>query len=629
MQKNNKSQRNSNKSQGNFGYGNKKNSQSQMKNYNYAKAKSEIQKPKLPLVYSESMSVSDIAEVTKRSVAEIIKTLISLGIMANQTQSIDRDTAELLAGELGIEFKIDESKDFTNFEKIEIIDKEEDLVPRPPVVTIMGHVDHGKTTLLDTIRNSRLVQSEYGGITQAIGAYSIERNGKKITFIDTPGHAAFTEMRARGAKITDIVVLVVAADDGVMPQTREAIDHAKASKCPIIVAVNKCDRANANPDRAKQELAELGLLPEEWGGNVPYVNISALRGTNVPLLLDTIQLVAEVEEYKANPNRDATGYVIESKLDKTKGPTATLLVKSGTLNVGDIIVCGNTWAKIRNMYNDLSKQVRQALPSDAVSITGLVEVPQAGDKFMTIKEERRARMISEIRTLRSKTQSQTSTKVMTLDELFEKAKENESQTLNLMIKADTSGSAEAMKGSLEKINVEGITLNIIRSSVGPVTETDVLLAQASQAVIIAFNVIALQNVKDFAKSKGIDIRSYNIIYKLLEDIEAAMKGMLTPVYEDRVCGQAEVREIYKASKIGTIAGSFVTDGFVRRNASVDVIRDGIVIYHGKIASLKRFKDDAKEVKQGFDCGILIENFNDVKIGDILQFSITEEVKDEE
>ena len=629
MQKNNKSQRSSNKSQGNFGYGNKKNSQGQMKNYNYAKAKSEIQKPKLPLVYSESMSVSDIAEVTKRSVAEIIKTLISLGIMANQTQSIDRDTAELLAGELGIEFKIDESKDFTNFEKIEIIDKEEDLVPRPPVVTIMGHVDHGKTTLLDTIRNSRLVQSEYGGITQAIGAYSIERNGKKITFIDTPGHAAFTEMRARGAKITDIVVLVVAADDGVMPQTREAIDHAKASKCPIIVAVNKCDRANANPDRAKQELAELGLLPEEWGGNVPYVNISALRGTNVPLLLDTIQLVAEVEEYKANPNRDATGYVIESKLDKTKGPTATLLVKSGTLNVGDIIVCGNTWAKIRNMYNDLSKQVRQALPSDAVSITGLVEVPQAGDKFMTIKEERRARMISEIRTLRSKTQSQTSTKVMTLDELFEKAKENESQTLNLMIKADTSGSAEAMKGSLEKINVEGITLNIIRSSVGPVTETDVLLAQASQAVIIAFNVIALQNVKDFAKSKGIDIRSYNIIYKLLEDIEAAMKGMLTPVYEDRVCGQAEVREIYKASKIGTIAGSFVTDGFVRRNASVDVIRDGIVIYHGKIASLKRFKDDAKEVKQGFDCGILIENFNDVKIGDILQFSITEEVKDEE
>ena len=410
-------------------------------------------------------------------------------------------------------------------------------------------------------------------------------------------------MRARGAKITDIVVLVVAADDGVMPQTREAIDHAKASKCPIIVAVNKCDRANANPDRAKQELAELGLLPEEWGGNVPYVNISALRGTNVPLLLDTIQLVAEVEEYKANPNRDATGYVIESKLDKTKGPTATLLVKSGTLNVGDIIVCGNTWAKIRNMYNDLSKQVRQAFPSDAVSITGLVEVPQAGDKFMTIKEERRARMISEIRTLRSKTQSQTSTKVMTLDELFEKAKENESQTLNIMIKADTSGSAEAMKGSLEKINVEGITLNIIRSSVGPVTETDVLLAQASQAVIIAFNVIALQNVKDFAKSKGIDIRSYNIIYKLLEDIEAAMKGMLTPVYEDRVCGQAEVREIYKASKIGTIAGSFVTDGFVRRNASVDVIRDGIVIYHGKIASLKRFKDDAKEVKQGFDCGI--------------------------
>ncbi len=608
----------------------KNNNQGKNKNFNnYSKPKQQQPLPKLPLVYVDGMTVGDIAEVTKRSSADIIKSLMMLGILANQTQSVDRDTAELLAGELKIEFKVDESKDYTNFEKIEFVDDPADLEPRPPVVTIMGHVDHGKTTLLDTIRNSRVVLSEAGGITQAIGAYSVERNGKKITFIDTPGHAAFTEMRARGAKITDIVVLVVAADDGVMPQTKEAIDHARASNCPIIVAINKIDKHNANPDRAKQELSELGLLPEEWGGTVPYVGISALKGTNVPLLLDTIQLVAEVEEYKANPSRLATGYVIESKLDKSKGPTATLLVKAGTLHVSDIVVVGNVWGKVRTMTNDLGKQVRQALPSDAVSITGLSEVPQAGDQFLVFKDERQARSISETRTQRAKAQAQAQTSVISLDQLFKEKAEGEIPELNLMLKTDTSGSAEAMKGSLEKIDVNGAKLNIIRASVGPVTETDVLLAQASRAVIIAFNVIALSNVKDFAKAKGVDIRSYNIIYKLLEDIEAAMKGMLAPVYEDKVCGQAEVRETYKVTKLGTIAGCYVTDGLVKRNCLVEVIREGIVIYSGKLSSLRRFKDDVKEVKQGFDCGIMVQNFNDIKVGDIMQFSITEEVKDEE
>jgi len=620
----------SNKPQNNYKINSKKNNNNG-KNIQYSsnKPKTQLNVPKLPLVFVEGMTVGDIAESTKRSVAEIIKTLITLGIMANQTQTVDRDTAELLAGELKIEFKVDETKDFTNFEKIEIVDDPKDLQTRPPVVTIMGHVDHGKTTLLDTIRSSRVTASEFGGITQAIGAYSVTRNGKNITFIDTPGHAAFTEMRARGAKVTDIVVLVVAADDGVMPQTKEAIDHAKASNCPLIVAVNKIDKHNANPDRAKTELAELGVMPEEWGGTTPFVYISALRGTNVPLLLDTIQLVAEVEEYKANPDREATGYVIESKLDKSKGPTATVLVKNGTLHLSDVIVCGNTFGKVRNMFTDLGKQVRTAGPSDAVVVTGLAEVPQAGDQFLVFKDEKQARTIAETRAARAKVKSQENTKMMTLDELFKEAQSGDSKSLNLLVKADTSGSAEAMRGSLEKISVDGIKLSIVRSSVGPVTETDVLLAQASQAVIIAFNVIALSNVKDFAKSKGVDIRSYNIIYKLLEDIEAAMKGMLAPVYEDKVCGQAEVRETYKVSKLGTIAGCYVTDGFVRRACSVEVIREGIIIYNGVLSSLKRFKDDAKEVKQGFDCGIMIQNFNDIKVGDVLQFSISEEVQSEE
>ena len=604
---------NANKKGGNFGPQNNKRPQAPL--------------PKLPLIYVDGMTVADIAQVTKRTVADIIRALMEIGLLASQNQSVDRDTAELLADALKIEFKIDESKDFTNFEKIKIEDKEEDLIPRSPVVTIMGHVDHGKTTLLDTIRHSRVVESEFGGITQEIGAYVVNRNGKNITFIDTPGHAAFTEMRARGAQVTDIVVLVVAADDGVMPQTKEAIDHAQASNCPIIVAINKIDRPNANPDRVKQELAEYNVLPEEWGGTTPFVNVSALRGTNVPELLDTIQLVAEVEEYKANPNREATGYVIESKLDKSKGPQATLLVKNGTLRVGDVIVCGDTWAKIRAMYNDLGKQVREAGPSDPVSIVGLADVPTAGDQFLVVKDERQARQISETRTARTKAKAMEGTKMISLEEMF-KNQDGDTKELKLIVKSDTSGTGEAVKGSIEKISVEGIKVSVVRSSVGPVTENDILLAQASQAIIVAFNVISLSNVKDFAKSRGIEIRSYNIIYKLIEDIEAAMKGMLAPVYEDKTCGQAEVREIYKISKIGTVAGCMVTDGVVKRSCNVEVSREGIIVYTGKLSSLKRFKDDAKEVKQGYDCGLMIENFNDIKVGDILTFSVTEEVKDE-
>ena len=591
--------------------------------------KSQTPQPKLPLVYVDAMTVSDISNVTKRSAGDIIKALMELGILASQNQSIDRDTAELLANTLGIEFKVDESKDYTNFEKIEIKDKEEDLIYRSPIVTIMGHVDHGKTTLLDTIRHSRVVESEFGGITQEIGAYVVERGGKSITFIDTPGHAAFTEMRARGAKVTDIVVLVVAADDGVMPQTKEAIDHARAAGCPIIVAVNKIDKHNANPDRVKQELAELGVQPEEWGGDIPFVNISALRGTNVTTLLDTIQLVAEMEDYKANPNREAVGYVIESKLDKTKGPQATLLIKNGTLRVGDVLVCGDTWGKIRLMYNDLGKQVREAKPSEPVSVLGLSDVPVAGDKFMVIQDERKARQISETRTARSKNKSIEGSHVISLEEMFKSQDGQAEKVFKLIIKSDTSGTSEAVKSSVEKIGVEGVKVSVVRSSVGPVTESDVLLAQASEAVIIAFNVICLTNVKDFAKSRGIEVRYYNIIYKLIEDIEGAMKGMLAPVYEDRTVGQAEVRETYKISKLGTVAGCMVTDGFVRRTSGVEIVRDGTIIYTGKLSSLKRFKDDAREVKAGYDCGLMVENFNDLKVGDILTFTITEEVTNEE
>ena len=588
-------------------------------------------KPKVekkPLVYRTQMTVSEIAEETNISVSEIIKTLMMMGTLANQTQSIDQDTAELLANELHVEFKLDESKDYTKFETIEVVDDPSDLLPRPPVVTIMGHVDHGKTTLLDTIRHTRVVMSEAGGITQQIGAYQVELNGKQITFIDTPGHAAFTAMRARGAQITDIIILVVAADDGVMPQTREAIDHAKAAGCPIIVAVNKMDKPSANPDRVKQELADLGVMCEEWGGNVPFVNISALRGTNVDTLLETILVLAELEEYKANPNRDGMGSVIESRLDKGKGPVATLLVKNGSLNVGDTLVVGNTYGKIRLMTNDLGKVIKTATPSMAVSVVGLQDVPQAGDQFLVFKEERKARQIAEIRAERAIAEERGNSKAMSLDELFAKVSEGETKTLRIVIKGDTNGSVEALKGSLEKIEVEGCTVDVIRASVGTITDTDVLLAQASNAIIMGFNVRPLANVKDDAKNKNVEIRLYDIIYKAIEDVEKAMKGMLDPVFEESVQGQAEVREIYKVSKVGTIGGCLVTSGLIRRDSLIKVIRDGIVIYEGNLGSLRRFKDDVKEVKQGFDCGLSIEKFNDIKVGDIIEASVMKEVPNE-
>ena len=576
--------------------------------------------------YTEGMTVSEIAEGLGVGTADVIKKLMLMGVFANQTQSLDAETTEMIALEFDHDFQYESITDMTRFDEIEIIDNEEDLCERPCVVTIMGHVDHGKTTLLDTIRNSRVVSTEAGGITQHIGAYQVERNKKLITFIDTPGHAAFTEMRARGAKCTDIIILVVAADDGVMPQTREAIDHAKAANCPIIVAVNKVDKHHANPDRVKQELAELNLLVEDWGGDVPCVHISALKGQNVDVLLDTIQLVAEMEEYKANPNRLGIGVVIESKLDKGKGPLATLLVKNGTLKVGDSIVVGTTHGKVRAMNNDFGRQIPAALPSTPVEVVGLNDVPEAGDHFMVFPDERKARLIAEARAERKLREERGASKAMSLDELFSKTEEGGVKELRLILKGDTHGTIEALKGSLEKIDVENIAIDIIRGSVGTITETDVSLAQASNAIIIGFNVRPQSSVRDMAKEKGVEIRLYNIIYKALEDIEAAMKGMLDPVFEEQVIGQCEVRDTFKISKVGTIAGCFVTEGSIKRDSLVRVIRDGIIIYEGKMSSLKRFKDDVKEVRQGFDCGIMIDKFNDIKVGDIIEASVMEEVK---
>jgi translation initiation factor IF-2 len=489
----------------------------------------------------------------------------------------------------------------------------------------MGHVDHGKTTLLDTIRHSRVVASEAGGITQHIGAYQVKKDDKLITFIDTPGHAAFTEMRARGANITDIVVLVVAADDGVMPQTREAIDHAKAAKVPIIVAINKMDKPEANPDKIKQELSALDLIPEEWGGKTIYVPISALKGEGVDEILEMVLLTAEMENFRANPNRLGVGTVLEAKLDKGRGPVATLLIKNGTIKVGDPLVVGNTCGKIRAMTDETRAQLKSAGPSKAVEVTGLENVPFAGDSFMVFEDEKTARLVAEERAQRAFDKEMGVGKPISLANLFEQLSGNNKE-LNLIIKGDVHGSIEAIIGSLEKLSVEGVKINVVRSGVGTVTETDVNLAVASNSIIIAFNVRPMGVVLDYAKEKNIEIRLYNIIYKVLEDIEAAMKGMLDPVYEEKVLGQAEVRQIFKASKIGTIAGCYVTTGTINRNAEVRLIRDAIVVYEGKLSSLKRFKDDVREVKTGFECGITIENYNDIKEGDVIEAFVMEKVK---
>jgi len=576
------------------------------------------------LIYKEGMTVGEVATGLNAPVAKVVMKLMGLGVMANQNQSVDRETIELLAMEFGYEIKDEVVTDATRFDEFKIEDDEKDLKSRPAVVTIMGHVDHGKTTLLDHIRNSRVTAGEAGGITQHIGAYQVEEKGRKITFIDTPGHAAFTEMRARGAQVTDIVVLVVAADDGVMPQTKEAIEHARAAKCPIIVAVNKIDKPTANKARVMEELTHEGIIPSEWGGDTTFVEISALKGLGVDNLLDMINLQAEIMDLKANPNRLATGSVIEAQLDRGKGPVATFIVQNGTLKVGDYVVVGDTYGRVRSMEDDRHVKYNDAEPSMAVQVTGLEEVPFAGDKFMALSDERTARQIADERKTKSKDALNSAVQAVSLEDLF--ADKNADKELNLIVKGDVQGSVEALRSSLEQLNVETIKLNLIRCSVGAITDTDVTLAAASRAIIIGFNVRPTAQVRQSAEAQGVEIRLYNIIYKLLEDIEAAMNGLLDPEYEEVVTGQCEIREVFKISKVGSIAGCYVSNGVVQRESLCRVIRDGIVVYEGKLASLRRFKDDVKSVKEGYECGLQIENFNDIKEGDIIETSIMKEIK---
>lgn len=577
------------------------------------------------IYYESGMSVMEVAEALGVGITELVKKLfVSMGIMASATQALDRDTIELIAIEYNFELKDKKITDMTRFDEVEVEDNEEDLVSRPAIVTIMGHVDHGKTTLLDTIRSSHVVTGEAGGITQHIGAYQVVKNGKTITFIDTPGHAAFTEMRARGAQITDIVVLVVAADDGVMPQTKEAIEHAQAAGVPIIVAVNKMDKVGANPDRIKTELTEYNLVAEDWGGDTIFVPISALTGKGVDDLLEMIVLVSDLKDYKANPNRLGMGTVIEAKLDKGRGPVATLLVQNGTIKVGDVIVVGTTYGKIRSMEDETGKLISFAGPSKPVSVTGLEEVPFSGEKFMALNDERKAREISEVRSQNKFNEEKGVGKTASLNDLFKNS--SDEKTLNLIIKCDVQGSIEAIRGLLEKINIEGTNINIIGARVGGITNNDIILAVASHAIIIGFNVRPTAQISDMAKDEGVEIRLYNIIYKLQEDIEMAVKGLLDPVFEEKVTGQAEVRETFKVSKVGTIAGSYVTSGSIVRSGSVRLIRNQIVIYTGKIAGLRRFKDDVKEVKAGYECGITIENYNDIKVGDVIECFVMEETE---
>ncbi len=575
------------------------------------------------LIYKEGMTVGEVAQGINVPVAKVVMKLMGLGVMANQNQTIDRETIELLCMDFGYELKDEVVTDATRFDEFKIEDDEKDLIARPAVVTIMGHVDHGKTTLLDYIRTSKIAAGEAGGITQHIGAYQVEEKGKKITFIDTPGHAAFTEMRARGAQVTDIVVLVVAADDGVMPQTKEAIEHAKAAKCPIIVAVNKIDKPTANKNRVMEELTHEGVVPSEWGGDTTFVEISALKGTGVDNLLDMINLQAELMELKANPNRLATGSVLEAQLDRGKGPVATFIVQNGTLKVGDYVVVGDTYGRVRTMEDDHHIKYDEATPSFAVQVTGLEDVPFAGDKFMALSDERTARQIADERKAKTKDQNNAN-KAVSLEELF--ADKDDNKELNLIVKGDVQGSVEALRSSLEQLKVDPIKLNIIRCSVGAITDTDVTLAQASRAIIIGFNVRPTAQVRQSAETQGVEIRLYNIIYKLLEDIEAAMNGMLDPEFEEVVTGQCEIRETFKISKVGTIAGCYVSSGEVQRDSLCRVIRDGIVVYEGKLQSLRRFKDDVKSVKEGYECGLSIENFNDIKEGDIIETSIMKEIK---
>ncbi|HDR6308274.1 TPA: translation initiation factor IF-2 [Bacillus cereus] len=579
------------------------------------------------ITFSGSLTVGELAKKLSKEPSEIIKKLFMLGIMATINQDLDKDTIELIATDYGIEVEEEVVVSETEFETfIDEQDDEENLKERPAVVTIMGHVDHGKTTLLDSIRNSKVTAGEAGGITQHIGAYQVEVNDKKITFLDTPGHAAFTTMRARGAQVTDITILVVAADDGVMPQTVEAISHAKAAGVPIIVAVNKMDKPAANPDRVMQELTEYELVPEAWGGDTIFVPISAIQGEGIDNLLEMILLVSEVEEYKANPNRYATGTVIEAQLDKGKGTIATLLVQNGTLRVGDPIVVGTSFGRVRAMVSDIGRRVKVAGPSTPVEITGLNEVPQAGDRFMAFADEKKARQIGESRAQEALLAQRGEKSKLSLEDLFQQIQEGDVKEINLIVKADVQGSVEAMAASLRKIDVEGVKVKIIHTGVGAITESDIILASASNAIVIGFNVRPDVNAKRTAELENVDVRLHRIIYKVIEEIESAMQGMLDPEFEEKVIGQAEVRQTFKVTKVGTIAGCYVIDGKITRDSGVRIIRDGVVIFEGQLDTLKRFKDDVKEVAQNYECGITIERYNDLKEGDIIEAYIMEEVK---
>ncbi|MBD8086058.1 translation initiation factor IF-2 [Limosilactobacillus sp. c9Ua_26_M] len=572
------------------------------------------------LEYTEGMNAQDLGKILHRSPAEIIKKLFMLGVMINQNQSLDKDTIELLATDYGIEAKEKVEEDISDIDKMfeEEQNNTDHLVSRPPVVTVMGHVDHGKTTLLDKLRHSHVTEHEAGGITQEIGAYQVHYKDDLITFLDTPGHAAFTEMRARGANITDITVLVVAADDGVMPQTVEAIHHAQAAKTPIIVAVNKIDKPGANPERVIEELAKYNLIPEDWGGDTIFVNISAKFGKNIDELLDMIQLQAEMMELKANPDQNAAGSVVEARLDQGKGSVATVLVQQGTLHVGDPIVVGNTYGRVRTMTNENGRRIKEATPSTPVEITGLNSVPEAGDRFVVFDDEKTARAAGEKRAEQAQEEERKRTSHVTLDNLFDTMKKGQMKTLPLIIKADVQGSVEALSQSLQKIKVDGVRVDIIHQAVGAINESDVTLAEASNAVIIGFNVRPTSLAKSLADSNKIDIRLHQVIYNAIEEVEDAMKGMLEPVYKEETIGQVEVRQIYKASKVGTIAGGMVTSGKITRDSKVRLVRDGIVVYSGELGSLKRFKDDVKEVKAGFECGLTIQNYNDIKENDVIE-----------
>ncbi len=575
------------------------------------------------VLYKQGMSVKELADNLNVSGTDIIKKLMSLGLMLGLNDSIDFENAEIVVLDYHKTLKKEETQDLANFEEFEIIDKEEDLVKRPPIVTIMGHVDHGKTTLLDYIRHSHVVEGEFGGITQHIGAYQINHNGNLITFIDTPGHAAFTEMRARGASVTDIVIIIVAADDGVMPQTKEAIDHAKSANVPIIVAVNKIDKPEANPEKILTEMAEAGITPEAWGGDTPFINISAHTGEGVDLLLETIETIAEVNDYKANPNRYATGSVIESKVDKNIGGIASFIIQNGTLRIGDPIVVGEYFGKVRTMKNDLGESIVEAGPSTPVEVTGISDNPEAGDKFMAFETEAKAKEIAEKR--KNQKASKYKNDVVSLDDLFKKIESGQKE-VNVVLKCDVRGSEEAVKNALQKIQIGDVVVKVIRSGIGTITESDVVLANASNAIIIGFNVVPSNITKEIAKEYNVDIRLYTIIYKLVEEMEQAITGMLDPEYEEKVIGTVEIRKIFKFSKIGNIAGCYVTDGIVKNNANVRVIRDGIVIAEDKIATLQRGKDSVKEMKKGFECGITLENFNDIKENDSLEVFELVEVK---